>query len=273
MLDLVLHFEHDDMFDRFALRTADPRVVAIAERYDHAEAPEWDTLAPAAWADAHAAFDPRAGGFADPDLALIHRAYERALWAFGRFAGRRFEMAARYLRIFYGVHEVRTVWGQHDGVRIYDTPNHREHVGLGEQPERWEVNGVTAPGRNHVCATFTATREVAEARFRAIFPGHHITVTCRATHLDGDAEVWKAYLDGETYAVGALVNPEHTLWGPDEATPLEEDGEWELHDGFMVHGHLGHRWAAEAAVEAAEDAVASLPELLPWDVLPQRATL
>lgn len=115
--------------------TDDPRVIALIALDFDAQAPWGDALAPAYWTDyrgwhgwsAERAGEVYHGGNSDE----VADAYVRARDYFGDY-----DKAERFLKIFYGVTDVRTVTSTvYQGGReilIFETPDYLEHIGATE---------------------------------------------------------------------------------------------------------------------------------------------
>ena len=59
--------------------------------------------------------------------------------------------------------------------------------------------------------------------------------------LASDIETWQAWLDGDVWAIGVLVNEHHLEWEEGEQTPTDDTGGWEWDEGTLIYGYYGDR--------------------------------
>lgn len=151
--------------------TDDPRIVAVIQRDDYAEAPYGDALCPAYYLD-YPGIPTRAGSvYHDDESDDAAEAWQRA-HAYAANHGRYLdadEFARRFMRIFYGtrVRDFCGGWNNSGHVLLLDTPGYAAHI--------------------------SRTVSVDDVDDETLFAG--------------EESEWRAYLDGEVYGIGYAVIP------------------------------------------------------------------
>jgi hypothetical protein len=250
---IVGPWQHDD--DEYSTQyaeTSDPRILAVIQRDDMADAPDGDADAPAFWIEYRSAYtvSPAGHTWQDDDAENIAERYADALERFAyrvthrpnsdtnpgyllpryEYAPRRVQQTdilARWLRIFHGTQVVEidrrgASYGVDGRVLIFDTPGYRADMGtpaLGTDP------------------------------------------ALDAAYLDGDRATWAAYMEGDVFGVGYATMPTRTTnETPVSLRDVTPDGDtWDIQ--IECWGHYGETYARETAA-GFEYGTPNLPAML-----------
>lgn len=198
------NYDSDYDSDMWYRETNDPRIIEVIQRDTEPQAPDGDMFAPAYWLRYHMNWTVDPAGDTYRD-DNVAEAYRGARDRYYKNP----EAVERYMRLYWDTYvlTIEDYYRTDAELVILDTPDWREHVGISDP---------------------------ATADIHARYPDH----------LKGDRETWQAYLDGDVWGVGHLVNPDRVLHGdPDDIDP--DDGTWDSPEPF-AWGHYGEDLAKES---------------------------